>query len=1006
MSQAIVICSECQGENAIEDAVCRHCAAALLVKPKSETGLPVGTLLINKRFEIKKKLGEGGMGEVYLCFDERLSRKVALKCISGARDDNEVRARFLREARVASQLDHPNICPIYEIYEEELSQYIVMQYVDGVTLETVRRHQKLNYNQIIDIALQVCQGMQAAHENGVVHRDIKAANIMIDRQGRIKILDFGLAKVSRSQLLAGGGETVPMTEKGMVIGTVTHMSPEQAKGEELDERTDIFSFGVVLFELLEGHNPFWNRDTITTLYNIINTAPEFSETLPGTLRTVVSSCLEKNRKKRVASFSELAEQLSTCQRVLSGEAERNPAHTEILSGDEVEVIKKAINSSTGNQDLKDIVYRINRFKVTTSPISAIKRKGLKLALTIGLVLALLVIALMKLIPGGAAPSSGTKTEPLALVMIEPFTAVKSAMNHGESLAELVAFALNQHHGIAAVMPGWFSEESAVLADLKNKQSIKSHGLNVLYILSGQLSVSDGAVFIKARLEERGASVQPMEVTLTGIGYSSLLSHQVKALCERVARRVLGDTPQAIVANLSLTDLFGNDWEKSVSFFEAQKLYRRLDYVPSERILKNLAFMPPARYLLAEIAFFNGKRSDAEDIVKKVLPKLDQLPPQLNLLYRSFNHRLRTEPDLELELLKELASQNPLDKYTQYRLGEAHFHTGNATEAIPYYLAALELDGAFDPALNHIAYCYAYQGHHDKALDYFEKYHQLDQSPNSFDSFGDGYYYAGNLDTAEAFKKNALAREPGEMDWALLTLADIHVLKSDYSAADAAVDRYAALAKEDKKDLKLSESLTKKAWARMMMGRYEVALNFLDRAISLYDARSLDEHCRETHWLRGWALVLLGRHDQAREEQKWLDELVERHQLSEKRFSALLKYSHHLRALSEYAVGNKGAALAELRRILEYGERLNYWTTFYNQSFFHCELIRHLISANHLDEAAVEIEAAARFNPRYPPLLWLKLQLARKTKQNDAHLLRQLREILGTDAPVPPPLLMK
>jgi len=1009
VNEAIVVCPVCQGENTFADAVCQHCAAQLHEQSVIENGLPVGTRLIKNRFEIKKKLGVGGMGEVYLCFDERLSRKVALKRISATKDDNEIKARFLREARVASQLDHANICPIYEIYEEDQNQYIVMQYVDGVTLDTVRKHQKLNYNQIIDIALQVCQGMQAAHENGVVHRDIKAANIMIDRQGRIKILDFGLAKVHRSQPLTGGGETIPMTEKGMVIGTVTHMSPEQAKGEALDERTDIFSFGVVLYELLEGHNPFWSRDTITTLYNIINTDPEYSESLPDILKQVVSVCLEKNRKKRIATFLDLSERLSVCQQVLNSQ-EGNPAHTEILSGDEVEVIKKAINSSTGNQDLKDIVYRINRFKATTSPISSIKGSKLKITLLVTLLVPLLAALFFWIFPNSHTAEPPPDFGKLSLVKVEPFTTDKAEQKYGEPLAELVAFALNQYPGMAAVMPGWFGKESKVFSDLEQKQALGEKGGNstftTLYTLNGQLSSSAGSVFVKANLQDQNGVGKPMDVTLTGSGYSSLLSHQVKALCERVARRVLGDTSQAVIANPALTELFGDDWNQCVRFFEAQALYRRLDYVSSEPLLKALEFMPPARYLLAEIDFFQGKRSDAETIVKSMLPKLNQVPQQLNLLFRALDHRLRTEPDLEMELLKELAARNPLDKYTQYRLGEACFHTGNATEAIAYYLAALDIDRSFSPALNHIAYCYAYQGLHDKALDYFEKYHQSGQSANSFDSFGDGYFYAGDLDTAEAFKKNALDREPGQSDWSLLTLADIHVLKANYTAADTDADRYAAMASEEDRPLKLSESLTKKAWVRLVQGRYEAALTFLDRARSLYNSKALDEHCRETHWLRGWTLVLLGRQGQAKEEQDWLDEQVLSHQLSKKRFSPLLKYSHHLRAMIQYANGHEDKALDELRQILDYGERLNYWTTYFNQSFFHCELIRLLIREKQTDDAWQEIGLAARFNPRYPPLLWLQLQLTQKTNRDPEPLRRQIRDVLGQSSQqlTPPAIL--
>lgn len=977
-------------------------------------GLSPGTRLIKGRFEIKKKLGTGGMGEVYLCFDERLSRHVAMKRISADKEDNESRARFLREARVASQLDHGNICPIYEIYEEEESQYIVMQYVDGVTLETIRKHQKLSLSQVVDIALQVCQGMQAAHEKGVIHRDIKAANIMIDRQGRVKILDFGLAKIHHHQFIQAGGETVPMTEKGMVIGTVTHMSPEQAKGEELDERTDIFSFGVVLFELLEGGNPFWCRDNITTLYNIIHQEPPFTETTPQPLRQVVSDCLEKHRKKRVASFGELAQRIEESRDILF-RGDSAPAHTEILSGNEVEVIRKAVSSSDGSRNLKDIVYRINRFKATTSPVSAVrKRKLWLLAAALGLLTGLII---WLTVPFHSPPAPVTpQTLKPAVVLVNPFRMEGSATEKGETLGELVAYVLNHYPGVSAVMPGWFGGSSPVLSRLSGKDAPAGKEFAALYQLEGKALARKEYLDLDARLEERGKADEPMKVTLKGLGTASLIDHQVKTLGERVARRILGDSSPALVTHIDLPMLFGNDWEGISRYFQALKFYRRLEYARAGEILKKIEFMPPARYLLAEIAFFNGDNTRAAELVNRGKPMLEQYPLQLGLLFRSLDHRLKSEPDLEAKLLRKLVDRFPLDKTVQYRLGEAYFHTGNAEEAVPYYLAALELDEVFPPALNHLAYCYAYQGLHDKAFVYFEKYHQLDRSVNSFDSFGDGYFYAGDLDTARAFKESALAENPKETSWALLTLADIHVLKGRYDQAEKTAEAYAALSPDDGKIA--GEALVKKAWMQMVQGGDQAALKLLDEALLLSpraeregdpaaaDLSSMGEPWREVHWLRGWALIRLGKSRQAAEELAWMDRIVERVHLSRERFTALLKYRDHLRALVDAAGADENSALEGLRRILEYGPRLNYWITYYNQSFFHCELIRLLLRLERYPEASLEIEKAALFNPRYPPLLWLRLRLAEKIGVGVESAQRLLRDVLGQnyDKMKPPPIL--
>ena len=215
-------------------------------------------MILNDRFEIIKEIGSGGMGEVYLAEDLKLKRKVAIKRISEkAIADSSSRARFLREAQTASSLDHSNICTIYEIYNEQKEEYIVMQYIDGITIDQIISIKKLSINKIVDIAIQICDGMIEANLKGVIHRDIKPQNIIIDKKGTVKILDFGLAKFDNE--VGFSSKQTNITEQGIVLGTVSYMSPEQAQGEKVDHRTDLWSLGVVLFEMLTGKLPFEKR---------------------------------------------------------------------------------------------------------------------------------------------------------------------------------------------------------------------------------------------------------------------------------------------------------------------------------------------------------------------------------------------------------------------------------------------------------------------------------------------------------------------------------------------------------------------------------------------------------------------------------------------------------------------------------------------------------------------------------------------------------------------------
>jgi len=260
-------------------------------------------------YEIIRSLGRGGMAEVYLARDTRLHRNVALKIVDGGAVASQ-RTSVLREARLASAVSHPNIAHIYEAGEQDGQGYIAMEYVDGKTLTTLVHEKRLAYPDTIEIAFQVAQALSAAHHASVIHRDLKPSNIVVSNRGVVKVLDFGLAKAtlpdhSIESLSAGGG----------LIGTVTHMSPEQAMGEDLDARSDIFSFGVVLYEMVTGHPPFSGATAAQVLMKILNDTPapirEAARDAPPALQQVINRCLEKRPENRYASAEELVADLKT-----------------------------------------------------------------------------------------------------------------------------------------------------------------------------------------------------------------------------------------------------------------------------------------------------------------------------------------------------------------------------------------------------------------------------------------------------------------------------------------------------------------------------------------------------------------------------------------------------------------------------------------------------------------------------------------------------------------------
>lgn len=265
-----------------------------------------------KHYEIKKILGKGGMGEVYLAEDTKLRRKVALKLLSPEFSANEERKkRFEKEARAISALNHPNIITIYEIEETENFQYIATEFIDGKTLGEVLSENSFEWQEAVKIAIQITGAMEAAHTVGIVHRDIKPANIMIRKDGIVKVLDFGLAKLTNTS--SDESITNELTAPNRVMGTINYMSPEQALGQQIDARTDIFSFGVVLFEMLSGKTPFKGPSDAATYNATINknvpSLSEIDEDIPDALNQIVKHALEKDREVRYQTFHELRNDL-------------------------------------------------------------------------------------------------------------------------------------------------------------------------------------------------------------------------------------------------------------------------------------------------------------------------------------------------------------------------------------------------------------------------------------------------------------------------------------------------------------------------------------------------------------------------------------------------------------------------------------------------------------------------------------------------------------------------
>jgi serine/threonine protein kinase/TolB-like protein len=316
-------------------------------------------------YRILGKLGGGGMGVVYEAEDTRLGRHVALKFIpDNLSNDRKTVDRFEREARAASQLNHPSICTIHAVEDNDGHPFIVMEKLEGESLKQRIRGKPMELDPLLDTAIQVADALSASHAKGIIHRDIKPGNVFVTESGQVKVLDFGLAKLARGQQLGTSDDTPvddSLTAIGVIPGTAVYMSPEQARGEELDARSDLFSFGVMLYEMATGKKPFHGTNVVTTLNAVLNEKPPspltLNSALPKELEGIIGKAIEKDRTKRYSSAAEIKADLQR----LKKETESGLIKTAFRPG-KLNISTKTFASS--NSKLKYLLIAVTALLVT------------------------------------------------------------------------------------------------------------------------------------------------------------------------------------------------------------------------------------------------------------------------------------------------------------------------------------------------------------------------------------------------------------------------------------------------------------------------------------------------------------------------------------------------------------------------------------------------------------------------------------------------------------------
>ncbi len=742
----------------------------------------------NKNFghyKIKSSIGAGGMGEVFLAKDTKLDRLVAIKCLSEefSKDEDKLR-RFVQEAKSASALNHPNIITIYEVGETDGINFIATEYIEGETLTDKITHQSQKFDFVLETAIQIASALDKAHSTGIVHRDIKSDNVMIRPDGLVKILDFGIAKLTEGKKDTGSEDETAIqsnTLPGMIIGTPNYMSPEQAKGKEIDERTDIFSFGVVLYEMVGGRLPFTGDTAMETIAAILHKEPEPLDRskVPTELENIINKTLKKDKEKRYQTIREVLDDLREVQSELAVQEKLDKT----VPPNREETKTKMMQATTVDEiQQKSTVESENRTIVEKGNDSIIINKS-----SFSKVFAVGIIALLVSVIGLGFWYFSGDSEQIDSIAVMPF--INETNNQeieylSDGMTETLISSLSN-------IPNLSVKARSTVFYYKDKQiSPKKIGeeLNVEAVLLGRLVQRDENVRLNLELVDTKTQDVIWSENYEK-GMDKLVSLQ-KEIAENVSNKITG---KATVKETTKENT--NNTKAYQAYLKGRFHWNKLTKTEIEKSIEYFkeAIEIDPNYALAWSGLsdaYESLPSNSDVPTKEAMPKAKNaaekavsLDPNLAEARTSLaNVLINYNWDFEgaEKEYKKAIELNPNYALAHSRYGSLLQKLGKNEEAINQTKIALELD-PLSPIVNlNLATSYMNGRKYDKAIEQFEK------NIKTFPNFIWNHYflaysqaYKGNFDEA---KKSCGKVE--ELSKGTVTLCSAHVFAIEGKTAEA------------------------------------------------------------------------------------------------------------------------------------------------------------------------------------------------------------------------------